>query len=117
MHHRKASTAAYLAEAGPVSLEGENPLNLVIGFPKGFAFHHQALNRPPILEVINAVLTELLGAPVLCALRIVDQLPARLGDSPRGDTPRSGVSPSGAVPFNLNSVLDLFEGRVLPGEG
>ena len=118
MHQRKASTAAYLIEAGPVSLEEGDPLHLVIGFPKGFEFHREALNRPAVLEVIAGTVSELLGTKVRCTLKIVGLLPQRLSKEDRPVSASvSSQSAAPPAPTLLNSVLDLFEGRVLPGEG
>ncbi|MBI3615837.1 MAG: DNA polymerase III subunit gamma/tau [Candidatus Omnitrophica bacterium] len=117
LHRQKASTAAYLNEAGPVSVDGADPARLVVGFPKEFKFHQEALDRPAIRQVIDSTLSALLGCPVRCAFEIVDQLPARAqAAAAEQQGPPSPGKPNPASVL-LNSVVDLFEGRVLPGEG
>lgn len=114
LHRQKASTAAYLSQAGPVRVEGENPVRLVIGFPKGSEFHREALDRPATRQLLEATLGSLLGCPVRCALEIADGIPDRPAASAAEDPPQQTRKPGSAL---LDSVVDLFEGRILPGEG
>ena len=114
LHRQKASTSAYLTAAGPVSVEGENPVRLVVGFPKGFEFQCEALDRPATRQLMEATLGSLLGCPVRCALEIVDRVPDLPALPAPEDPPSQTKKPSSAL---LDSVVDLFEGRILPGEG
>lgn len=100
IHRQKASVSAYLNEASPVVLEEGDPSRVVIRFPKGFDFHREALEQPAIRELVEQTLGTLLRASIRCAFRAVDEVPK----------PESLPDPS-----ILNSVLDMFEGRVLPG--
>lgn len=105
LHQERASTAAYLGQGSPVSLEEGDPPQLVVGFPKGCEFHCEALSQMETRKLIDQLLESLLGRPVRCSFKVVDQIPKR---------PPEGQESN--LPF-LNSVLELFEGRILPGEG
>lgn len=100
IHRQKASVSAYLTEASPIALEPGDPPRVVIGLPKGFDFHREALERPATRELVEQTLGDLLGVSLRCAFRAVDEIPKM--ESPPD-------------PSVLTSVLDMFEGRVLPG--
>ncbi|MBI3333411.1 MAG: DNA polymerase III subunit gamma/tau [Candidatus Omnitrophica bacterium] len=123
IHEQRASTAAYLNEAVPAGMEGgerSDPAMLVIGFPKGFEFHRAALDKPQTQQMVAEALGQLIGRPVRCSFRIVEglQLPARpAADSKKPASPDAEPTSAPAHPAFLNSVLEMFEGRVLPGEG
>jgi len=113
MHERKASIFAYLNEAQPVRAEGADPLLLEIGFSKGFEFHRKALDSAPNRDLINEMMGELLDRRVECTLILSGAFSG--GESP----PAAPASSDGeAAPASdwVQSVADLFEGRVLPGE-
>ena len=111
IHQQKASTAAYLNETFPTAVQAGDPPQVVIGFPKGFEFHRQALEHPQLKQLIGETLGKLLGRPVRCLFQMVENPP-----SPAVSV-ESAPSPAQPQPPMLNSVLEMFEGRVLPGEG
>lgn len=113
LHGRKAATSAYLAEGVPVSLQPGDPPELLIGFRKGQEFHCQSLEQIPTRQRVEQSLAEVLGYPVRCVFRIVENLPEKAPSSAQAGEPKKSL-PDSAF---LNSVLELFEGRVLPGEG
>ena len=113
MHERKAATAAYLSQASPVSLRGADPAQVVIGFPKGCEFHLKAVSERQTQQLIEQTLGELLGSPVACRFEAVDSLPGQAAAAAEKAEPAAPP----VDPTYLNSVLELFEGRVLPGQG
>ena len=115
VHQVKASTAAYLTEAHPVDVAAGDPPQLIIGFPKGFEFHRDALDRIETRQLIEKLFGLLLDHSVCCIFRIVDDLAA----APKQESPCAPAQPSApkADPSALNSIAELFEGRVLPGTG
>lgn len=118
LHQKKASASAYLTEASPISVSGDHPAELIIGFPKEFEFHRQAVDRPELKKLLQQILEGILSAQFLCAFKTVDKLvKIPLPESPpriSADPPTVATKPDPAV---LNSVLELFEGRMLPGGG
>ena len=115
LHQQKASTAAYLAEAAPIGAEKGDPVQIVIGFRKGFEFHYKALDRLATRQMIEQILGTLVGCSVRCVLQVVDELPVVEAEkSPSSQSPAKVNRPDSAL---LNSVIELFEGRILPGEG
>ena len=114
LHGRKAAAAAYLSEGAPVRLKPGDPAELVIGFRKGQEFHCKSLEQMQTRQLIEQCLNDLLGHPVRCLFQVVDALPERPLPIPPVSAP--AAQPAGNAPL-LNSVLELFEGRVLPGEG
>ncbi len=115
IHIQKAAASAYLSEGTPVVLKAGDPPQLVIGFRKGQEFHCKSLDQIQTRSLIEQCLAELLSHPVRCLFEIVDSLPERAPASP---APASSSTPAaGADRTLLNSVLELFEGRVMPGEG
>lgn len=142
LYDRKASASAYLVAAAPVAMEGGDPPCVVVGFPKGFEFHCEALDHIEIRNLISDLLRNLLGAPVRCRFQLVDSLPEIvLAPEGKGSDPVSFISgepvpateskvSTGQVPGEdsqetapqpdpsaLPAILKMFEGRVLPGEG
>lgn len=121
MHRRKASAAGYLAAARPIGLEEGDPRLVVIGFLKGFEFHRQALDHVETRRVIAERLGELLGFPVQCRFQVVESFPEEASGGATAQAaerqPEEAADPS-AEPNRsaLHSVLELFEGRILPGE-
>lgn len=109
LHARKAATGAYLAEGTPVSLEAGDPPQVVIGFRKGQEFHCQSLEQISTRQLVEQALAEALGRPMRCAFRVVEGLPEKSKTA-------GSAAPKQDSAF-LSSVLELFEGRVLPGEG
>jgi DNA polymerase-3 subunit gamma/tau len=101
VHQKKAGTAGHLSHGQPVSFKAGNPPELVIGLGKGMEFSCQELGQLAARQLIEQSLAELLGHPVRCIFQISEELS---GEAPKPD--------SGYV----NSVLELFEGRMLPGE-
>lgn len=124
VHDRKAATAAYLSQAIPAAVEEGDPPLLVIGFPKGFEFHRHALDKQQeAKKLIQELLGQLLGWNVRCAFRMLDKPaaapaagPGAEAEPPAGkEDPSSTPGPAGSS--YLDSVTELFEGRILPGEG
>lgn len=130
MHQRKASIAGYLAGGRPIEVEGGDPPCVVVGFPRGFEFHCDALNRLETKQLVAELLGGLMGQPVRCSFRVVADLAVRQEASPGAEQP-AGPGQEGAEPIPdppppggrpsreelvVRSVLELFEGRVLPGE-
>ncbi len=114
LHQQKASTAAYLNEAGPVAVQPGDPPQVVIGFPKGFEFHQKALDHPQPKQMIEQTLGEMLGHPIRCLFQTVEKLPEKAAAVPSDPVP----PPADAKPPPiLNSVLEMFEGRILPAKG
>ena len=142
LYDRKASASAYLIAAAPVAMEGGDPPCVVVGFPKGFEFHCEALDHIEIRNLISELLKNLLGAPLRCRFQLVDSLP-EIVPAPEGKESESvslvagGLAPATEskvsteqVPGKdsqepapqpdasvLPAILKMFEGRVLPGEG
>lgn len=115
IHAQKAAASAYLSEGTPVVLKAGDPPQLVIGFRKGQEFHCKSLDQIQTRSLIEQCLAELLSHPVRCLFEVVDSLPERAPASP---APSSASTPAaGADRSLLSSVLELFEGRVMPGEG
>ncbi len=123
IQQQKAMTAAYLSEARPVQLDSGDPDQLVIGLPKGSEFQLSSLEKLPVRQLIEQVLKDLMGRAVRCSFKISDNLPESVpvrsqkeGSSSGDPAGRLENSPSGGPPSSLvDSVVDLFEGRVLPG--
>ena len=125
MHQRKAATAAYLSEGCPVSFQPGDPAQLVVGFLKGREFHCEALGQMATRQLVEQALAGLLGGKVSCQFQTLDALPAHA--RPAQERPPEGTSSPAADaiaqpaakpdPTYLNSVLEMFEGRLLPGEG
>jgi len=122
IRQQKASAAAYLSEATPFALEGDPP-QVVIGFPKGFEFHKGALDRGPTRQLIEQALGTLIGRTIRCCFRIADSLPARSSSTGQASAVAEAASETTLEvspkpdPAHLTSIVELFEGRVLPEEG
>ncbi len=122
----KAATAAYLGQACPVSYQAGDPPLVQIGLPPGREFHRDSLDHLATKQLIEKSLGALLEHPVRCEFRIVESLP-QPPPSPAGaeQTPPEGAGAAPASsekkqppdPAFLNTVTELFEGRLLPGEG
>ncbi len=79
----------------------------MIGFPAGFEFQRDALEKPASKQLVEQALKEVLGYPLRCVFRIIAEMQASaaLGQAGPSD------------PNLLNTVVDLFEGKILPGSG
>ncbi|MBI3332919.1 MAG: hypothetical protein HYZ93_02375, partial [Candidatus Omnitrophica bacterium] len=82
----------------------------------------RALDRHETRQLLHETLKGLLGMPLACAFKIIDNLPRResLPEEAAGPVPPAPAQLEAAPkpdPSLLNSVIQLFEGRVLPGEG
>ena len=110
IHQQKASTAAFLGEATPLALGAGDPPQLVVGLPKGFEFHRDALDRMETRQLIIRALSKMVGSPIRLTFQVMDQLSKGTDSPPEKSTPARD-------PSWLSSVAELFEGRVLPGEG
>jgi len=135
IHNQQAATSAYLAEAAPVSMESGDPPGVVIGLPKGFEFHCEALRDTKNRDLIQKALSELLEQPVHCTFEVIEKMPEVPSRSTTETAPKEppGTSSETAPPTQpksksddetkpvdpsfLDSVAELFEGRVLPGQG
>ncbi|MDO8730491.1 MAG: DNA polymerase III subunit gamma/tau [Candidatus Omnitrophota bacterium] len=102
VHQKKAGTSGHLSHGQPVSFKSGNPSELVIGLGKGMEFSCQELGQLTARQLVEQSLGELLGHPVRCVFEISEEVPPVVAPKPD----------SGYV----NSVLELFEGRMLPGE-
>ena len=102
VHRKKAGTAGHLSHGQPVSFKSGNPPELVIGLGKGMEFSCQELGQLIARQLVEQSLGELLGHSVRCVFEISEEVP-----SVAAPKPDSGY---------VNSVLELFEGRMLPGE-
>ena len=103
VHQQKAGTAGHLSHGQPVSFKPGNPPELVIGLGKGMEFSCQELGQPAARQLVEQSLAELLGHPLRCQFQISEEVPP--------------VAPSKKPDAGyVNSVLELFEGRMLPGE-
>jgi len=104
LHQKKAATAGYLTHGQPVSIKPGDPPELLVGLEKGNEFSCKALEQIATRQLIEACLAELVGHPVRCVFQVVE------GAAP----PAAPASkPDSAY---LNNVMELFEGRMLPGE-
>ncbi len=101
VHQQKAATSGHLSHAKPVSIKPGDPAEVVIGLEKGMEFSCQALSQVAAKQVIESSLSELLGRPVRCAFQMIE------GEEPEKKQPDAA---------HVNTVLELFEGRMLPGE-
>ncbi len=113
VHQKKAGTAGHLSHGQPVSFKPGNPPELVIGLGQGMEFSCQELGALAARQLVEQSLAELLGHPVRCSFEISKEVAAE--PSSAGKAPSAAVArppDSGYV----NSVLELFEGRMLPGE-
>ena len=125
MRQRKAATAAYLSEGYPVSFQPGDPAQLVVGFLKGREFHCEALGQTATRQPIEQALAGLLGQKVSCQFQTRDALPAHAAAAQEPPPEGAGSPAADAVaqraakpdPSYLSSVLEMFEGRLLPGEG
>jgi hypothetical protein len=125
LHQRKAAVAGFLSSGVPVRIEAGQPPQLCVGFPKGNRFHCDNLNRPNHRQIVEQALAELLGGPLRCRFQEMEELsPGGSGEFPltldetSAPSPATGPRPAAAVdPTFLKSVLELFEGRLLPEEG
>ena len=118
IHEQKASVSAYLNEACPIAIEENDPPQIVVGLLKGFEFHREALDRPPIHRLIEQTFGTLLGSSIRCTFRIVEKLPDRssVKETASPPPPISESAPPQDPSF-LNSVADLFQGRVIGERG
>ncbi len=106
LHQKKAATAGYLTHGRPVSITPGNPPELLVGLGKGNEFSCKALEQIATRQLIESCLAEVVGHPVRCAFQVVE------------DLPRPAAAPAAKPdPAYLTNVLELFEGRMLPGEG
>ena len=110
LHQKKAATAGYLSHGRPVSFQPGNPPEVAVGLDKGMEFSCEALGKPETKQMIEQSLAELLGHPVRCRFEVVE------GSAPAAAPKPKGAPASKPDPAYLNSVLELFEGRMLPGE-
>ncbi len=122
IRQQKAMTAAYLSEARPLRLDLGDPAQLVIGLPKGSEFQLASLEKLPVRQLIEQILKGLLGRAVRCSFKISDHLPElapirsqKAGSSPGDPAGRPEEELSDPPSSLVDSVVDLFEGRVLPG--
>lgn len=106
LHQKKAATAGYLSHGKPVSFQPGDPAEVAIELEKGMEFSCRALEQSAARQLVEQSLAELVGHPVRCAFQIAEPEPAA--------SPAQAPKPSSAY---VNTVLELFEGRVLPGEG
>ncbi len=131
VQQQKMATASYLAQAAPVSIRdngSKEPVSLTIGFTKGSEFNMTTLNQTATRQWLSQVWSTLLGRPVNCLFEMADQLPAVAGAAPapvastlsaQSAAVKQGTSPETkpADPGYIQSVLELFDGRMLSGEG
>lgn len=113
VHQKKAATAAHLSHGQPVSFKPGNPPELVIGLVGGMEFSCQELGQLAARQLIEQSLAELLGHPIRCLFEISGGVPSELPASEKTEPAASSKRPDAGY---VNSVLELFEGRMLPGE-
>lgn len=130
---QKMATASYLSQAAPVSVldnGSKEPVSLTIGFMKGSEFNMTTLNQTATRQWLSQVWSTLLGRPVNCLFEMAETLPAVPGFSPASAAvppptssqqapakPGSSAEAKPADPGYIQSVLELFDGRMLSGEG
>ncbi|MCM8811498.1 MAG: DNA polymerase III subunit gamma/tau [Candidatus Omnitrophica bacterium] len=121
----KASTAANLSIASPVEWKEGDPPQMVIEFPKGSQFQMEAVERPAARQAVEEALLALFGRKVRCVFRMGNGTAAPAAEAAEKSSPpaaagkeRGDASDTASPdPSVIDSVVDLFEGRVLPGGG
>jgi len=103
----KVSVATCLSEGQPIRFQAGDPAELAIGFPKEKEFHVQILNQPNNRKLVSDALSELLGCPVRCHFCVDPHL-----SQDASQNPSSGGSASADPPL-LNSILEMFDGRLI----
>jgi DNA polymerase III gamma/tau subunit len=128
VQQQKVATAAYLSNAAPVSVQengAKEPVSVVIGFLKGSEFNMNTLSQTATRQWLSQVWSALMGRPVNCMFEIAESLPAVAGYSAapvrpepvEGRPSAQSVAAKPADPGYIQSVLELFDGRMLSGEG
>ncbi len=135
VRQQKVSTAMYLGEGRPVTVEQWTPLQIVVGFPKGYEFHRDSLDKLQTKQMVEQMLAGLLGFPIRCVFRVIEGIsptPRQESASARRFAPQAAIpqdAPAGsgtnvpeaspkqpqADPSLVDSAVDMFEGRILPG--
>ena len=127
LRHQKPTTAAHLSNARPLQVIAGEPTQIVIGLPKGSEFQMESLERLQNRQPIEEILKNLLGRLVRCQFEVSDHVPQPSpfaepsARSAAASAQKVQASPKeaagGAVKGGsfVDSVVDMFEGRVLPG--
>ncbi|MBI4342361.1 MAG: DNA polymerase III subunit gamma/tau [Candidatus Omnitrophica bacterium] len=98
---QKISLAAYLAESRPLQLEGTT---LTVGLP-GFTLHQEVLSSADNRKLIERLLAELSGTPVM-----VEYTTATEPVEPVPDAPQT---PQTASPEIIQDIVNLFNATVM----
>ena len=112
VQQRKMSTAAYLLEAQPVAVAAHR---LTIGFPKGFAFHKEALERQEHQALIEDVIRAVTGWSGRVEFAIVEELPTAappVPDEPMEEAPPPEATEAPEPPI-VRAAAELFGGRTM----
>ena len=117
LHTQKAATAAFLSQGVPVSVKEGDPVELQVGFPKGSEFHCNSLNQLTNKKLVEKVLAGLVGRSIQCFFQVMESLPSPLPVQGSDVSSPASSEKTSVDPSTLNSVLELFEGRLHPTEG
>lgn len=113
IQQRKMSTAAYLLEAQPVAVSAGA---LMIGFPKAFLFHKEALDRPEHRGLLEDALRQVAGWTARVQVEVVEDLTPSEPSVPVEEPAAPEPPPPERVeqPPIVRSAAELFGGRVTP---
>jgi hypothetical protein len=114
---KKISSALYLQEGRPVSLDG---MVLSIGFPKSSKFHKEALESPDQRKILEESVREALGLEVRTVIVYDDTVQAQKADIPVESAPADYAPDAGDAPREeddpiIKSAKEIFGGEVIKG--
>ncbi|MBI4313724.1 MAG: DNA polymerase III subunit gamma/tau [Candidatus Omnitrophica bacterium] len=118
IRQKKMSTASYLLEAQPTNFSGGK---LVLGFPKTFGFHKDAVDCTDHRTLIEEAFLQISGIKARVTVEISEALEAgqnsiSFEDEPEDDSPAPGepLPLAEDAPPILRSAAELFGGKIAP---